>query len=244
MALHELRTVYPRQKRGLGVNDIIVVAGCTHRDGFLDEYENQLADAGIDFHLHPLEHLPLGANSITMRRRIAYFRQMAERFSDYQTLFITDAWDVLFFGTKQELVDKAPTTFLCSAERNCYPEADLASRIHGSTAWRYANNGMIASNPLFLLAWCDDAERVGELDILDQAWFNRRRAYGDAFYQLDVATDLFYVVSAWLEDGALQMKDGRPWNAICETRPNFFHFSGKCPSDSFRAMLRGEAHAL
>jgi hypothetical protein len=217
--------------------DVIVVAGCTHREGFLDEYEKSLNAAGIDFYLQQLEPLSLGANSITMQKRVNYFRGMAEKFYDYEAIFITDAWDVLFFGTKQELIDKAPRTFLCSAERNCYPESSLAESIHGFTPWRYANNGMVAANPHYLLNWCSAVEQTPDLHMLDQGWFNRRRAEDSPLTPLDTTTTLFYVVSAWLEDGSLQVKGGRPWNSRCHTYPNFLHFSGKCPSDGVRKML-------
>lgn len=219
------------------MEDVIVIAGATHREGFLDEYEAQLARASVPFHLEQLEHLTAGANSITMRKRIAYWRKMATQFFNYKCLYLTDAWDVLFFGTRQELIDKATPTFLCSAERNAYPEPALASVIVGNTAWKFCNNGMIAANPEFLLSWCDEAESMGELDILDQAWFNRRRAERQRLFELDVFTDLFYVVSATQEDGSLQVKDGRPYNAHCETFPCFLHFSGKCPADGVRQML-------
>src|ERR1700677_2559754 len=112
---------------------VIVIAGATHREGFLDEYEAQLAKADIPFHLEQLDPLPGGANSINMKLRIDYFRKMATQFKDYESLYITDAWDVLFFGDKQELIDKAPKQFLCSAERNCYPEAHLSDKIKGLT---------------------------------------------------------------------------------------------------------------
>lgn len=223
---------------------IIVVAYATHRAGMLDEYEAQLAAADIPFHLEQASPMPQGANSITMRRRIDYMRAMCEKFIDYERIVMTDAFDVLFFGTKQELIDKFPKTFICSAERNCYPEPHLAGIIEGSTAWRYANNGMIAATPTFLYGWCDAAEKIGDLDILDQAWFNRRRAYRDGIYALDVTTELFYVVSSTQEDGALQMRDGRPWNSKTGAFPAWFHFSGKCPDDRFRAMLRGEVESL
>lgn len=216
---------------------VIVVAGATHREGFIDEYEAQLAAASIPFHLEQLDPLPSGANSISMQRRIDFFRGIASKFSNYDVIYITDAWDVLFFGTKQELIDKAPETFLCSAERNCYPEADLADKIHGDTPWKYCNNGMIAAAPSYLLAWCDQAASTPDLNHLDQGWFNRRRAEGSHLTPLDETTNLFYVMSAWLEDGALQVKDGRPWNSTCDTFPNFIHFSGKCQDNDFRKMM-------
>ena len=219
------------------MNKVIVVSGATHREGFIDEYEAQLASADIPFHLEPLEHLPAGANSINMQRRIDFFRRIANKFIDFDVVYITDAWDVLFYGTKQDLIDKAPATFLCSAERNCYPESHLADCIEGTTPWRYANNGMVAANPVYLLQWCSQAEQTADMDILDQGWFNRRRAEKSPLTPLDETTELFYVVSAWLEDGALHVKDGRPWNTQTGAFPNFIHFSGKCPSDGFRRMM-------
>lgn len=223
------------------MTEIIVCSGCTHRSGMLDEYERQLADAGIPFHLEQLDPLPCGANSINMQRRIQFVRILCLKFSGtFDKIVITDAWDVLFHGTRDELIEKVPDTMLVSAERNCYPEAQYGDLITGTTPWRYVNNGMMAGSPEYLRAWCDEAERTPNLDILDQAWFNRRRAEHSALVPLDETTDLFYVVSATRENGELKMKNGRPWNSLCDTYPNFFHFSGQCPTDSFRKLLRGD----
>lgn len=218
------------------MNEVIIVAGATHREGFIDEYEASLAKEDIPFHLEKID-LPGGACGITMQWRIDYFRKMAYQFLEYNTIFITDAWDVMFFGTKQELIDKAPSTFLCSAERNCYPEPHLAHLMQGGTPWKYSNNGMVVANPRYLIEWCDRAQQTPDMNILDQGWFNRRRAEQSELTPLDETTKLFYVVSSWLEDGSLQAKDGRPWNIPCNTYPNFLHFSGACSSDTVRKML-------
>lgn len=230
--------------------DLIVIAGATHREGFLDEYETQLACADIRFHLEPLTNLPGGANSITMRRRIDYIRAMADNFSDYAHIIMTDAWDVLFLGTKEDLLNKVGDGVEISAERNCYPEPHLRQPIlnhYGCDPlpWSFANNGMLFGSPAKLLELCDAASKFGDLDILDQAWFNRRLVEDRAdLFSLDVLTDVFYVVSSTQEGGQLRMKNGRPWNSLCDSFPCFFHFSGKCPDDRFRALLRGEIDAL
>jgi hypothetical protein len=220
--------------------ELIVIAGCTERRGMLDEYERQLAAVDIPFFLEALEPLPAGANSITMARRIAYVRKMARQFAAYRKIVITDAWDVLFFGSASEVAAKIPEGILVSAERNCYPEGDLGDKIQGTTPWRYANPGMIAGTSNSLLEWAAQAEQTADQNILDQAWFNRRRAEGSPLVPLDETTKLFYVVSANLEAGELQMEEGRPWNGLCETFPNFFHFSGGCPTDGFRKMLEAQ----
>lgn len=218
------------------MNDLIVVAGCTHREGFVNEYEQQLALAGIDFHLEPLASLSGGANSITMRWRIDFLRKMAHKFSDYKKIIATDAWDVLFYGEKEEVMNKIPDTLMLSAERNCYPEPGYAPHFTSSSPWKYANS-MIASSPAYLIDWLEWAQQMPDIDILDQAWFNRRAAENQTTISLDETTDLFYVVSSTQEDGSLQIKHGLPWNRRYNTYPNFFHFSGHCPVDGFRNLL-------
>jgi hypothetical protein len=221
------------------VNDLIVVAGATHREGFIDEYEQQLANAGIQFHLEPLSDLPGGANSITIRRRLAYMRAMCDKFSDYERIVMTDAWDVLFFGTKEEVLEKVPSTgLLVSTERNCYPEPGLAPQFTSASPWRFMNNGMLCGVPGEILKWCGEADGHGDMNILDQAWFNRARAKKSPWFGADEHTMIFYVVSATQEDGALQVKHGRPWNTRYDSFPNFIHFSGKCPSEGVRAMIK------
>lgn len=229
-----------RQYANLGVlqmKEVIVVAQITHREGMIDEYEQQLNDAGIPFYWHQIAPLPAGANSITMRRRIEYIKAMATRFLDYEYIVMTDAWDVLFYGTKDELLSKLPENMIVSAERNCYPESHLAPQFTSESPWRYANNGMLSATPRMLLSWCKLAEQTPDLDYLDQCWFNRRAAEGSSLVWLDETTSIFYVVSAWLEDGSLKLKNGRPWNSKYDTFPSFFHFSGKCPDSGFRRLL-------
>jgi predicted O-methyltransferase YrrM len=221
------------------MNDLIVVAGATHRAGFIDEYEQQLAAAGIEFYLAPLQNLASGANSISMLRRIAYMREVATKFSSYERIVMTDAWDVLFYGTKEEVFRKVPEALIVSAERNCYPEPDIALRFTSSSPWRYANNGMVAGSPRSIIEWLKWAEQMPDLGLLDQAWFNRRAAENQREMLLDETTDLFYVVSSTLEDGSLQMKARVPWNQRFGTSPNFFHFSGGCSTDNFRRMIAG-----
>ena len=227
------------------MNEVIVVAQITHREGMIDEYERQLTEAGIPFYWHQIAPLPNGANSITAAKRIAYIREMADRFREYQHIVMTDAWDVLFFGTKEELVSKLPENMIVSAERNCYPEAHLTKEFTSESPWRFANNGMLAGAPDKLLRWCDLAERnySGDAQILDQAWFNRR-CLDSHLVWLDETTSIFYVVSAWLEDGSLKLRGTRPYNTKYDTFPSLFHFSGKCDTTAFRQLLSGEIESL
>lgn len=208
------------------LKDVIVIAGYTYRNGLLVAYEKQLADAEIEF---CFEMMPNATSNFDMEKRIAYWRELALRFSDYEQIVVTDAWDVLFFGTKEDLLSK-PKTMMISAERHCFPgpqwgEEDFTDVIKGPTKWRYSNPGMLVANPSALLEWLDVAAK-SENCWSDQAWFNRRLADGTVPVSLDATTELFYVVSSVAEDEALQLKDGRFWNSTCDTYPNFFHFAG------------------
>ena len=216
-------------------NKVIVVMGATHSEGLMEEYKAQLAAAGVDTYCAVIDPMPGGPNDMTIRRKVKFVRDMAYLFRDYGAIYITDGWDVLFFGTKQDLIDKAQPLVI-SAEQNAYPEPDPVGRITGPTPWRYACAGCMGGIPPALIKWANKIERMGDsLDLLDQAWMNRHLETW--LVPLDHETQLFYTVSATLETGSLQMKDGRPWNSYCNSFPNFLHFSGGCPTDEVRSML-------
>lgn len=205
-------------------NEVMVCAGVTHRAGLLDDYERQLERAGVPFHLEIVPPMPAGPNSMTMRRKIDFVEQMAKMFCDYDSIYITDGWDVLFFGTRQELIHKAPL-FRFAAEANSYPETVEGT---GDTPWRFANAGCMVGTPGRLIQWVRMVEAIGDLDILDQAWLNRHLD----ITPLDTQTMLFYVVAPG--DQMVWQEDGRARNMRCDTFPNFLHFSGGVNADQWR----------
>lgn len=219
------------------MKDVIVVSPITERRGMLDEYEDQLAAAGIDFHLEAVQ-LADGINSMTARWKFGFLKRMCERFGEYSRIIFTDAWDVLFFGSKEELLEKIPALPIMSAERNCWPENDLNFKQEIPGPWRYYNAGMVAGCPLDIFTVVSNLLHMDDLDIMEQAWMNRQLARGRTPFSIDSRTELFYTVSFDREDGSLQTRDGKLWNLTTGTCPQFFHFSGKCSSAPFRAMLR------
>jgi hypothetical protein len=223
------------------MKDIIVVSAITERRHMIDEYEDQLAAAGIDFHLEPIT-LANGIASITARWKFEFMRRMCERFDMYERIVFTDAWDVLFFGTKGELMEKLPEELLVSAERNCWPEPGLPSRF--SRPWCYVNAGMEAGDPMAIYNWCNRSLTMPDLDLMDQAWFNRQLTDISRLRAIDCSTSLFYTVSYDREDCSLRLKNGKLWNSRFDTYPQFFHFAGPCSSVPFRAMLRGATDSL
>ena len=221
------------------MKDVIVVSAITHRQGMIDEYEDQLAAAGIDYYFHPIA-LDNGIVSITARWKFKFIREMCEKFSDYERIIFTDAWDVLFYGTKEDLLQKVTVRPVVSTERNCWPEGNLKFKYELKGPWKYCNAGMICGPPIDLRCWVEHelSLNMPNLELMEQMWFNRKVATGTYSFKLDIYVGLFYTVSCDHEDGTLQMKNGRPYNSYSDTYPNFFHFSGKCSSVPFRNMLR------
>ncbi len=177
---------------------------------------------------------------MTMRRKIDFVRQMADKFyANYQRIIISDAFDVQFVGP---LPDDLPYLMI-SAEANCYPEPNLAPQFFSPSPWRFVNAGLMIGSPGHLFAWCNQCEQLGQLDILDQQWMNRRLAEGRTdLIPIDWPTRLFYTVTR-SEQGTIQMI-GRPTNTAFGTTPVFFHFSGGTPDGPFQAMLRGDTPSL
>ena len=223
--------------------DVIVVSAITERRHMIDEYEDQLAATGIDFHLEPVT-LADGIGSITAWWKFSFLREMCQRFSDYDRIIFTDAWDVLFFGSKSELLAKIPSWPTFSAERNCWPESELAESIISTSPWRFCNAGMMAGAPLAILRWLETPSPSSDWDMMDQAWLNRRLADHSFPVTLDETTKLFYTVSCDREDGSLRIRNSKPFNARYGTYPQFLHFAGPCSSTPFRAMLRGATESL
>jgi hypothetical protein len=223
------------------VKDVMVVTSCTGEAGLAHAYDLQLKGAGID---HCFETVPFATSSFFMEARLQYWHDLAVRFQEYKMIVITDAWDVLFFGTKDDLLDKLQHSVLMSSEQNCFPGPEfgyeeLTDKIDGPTAWKYANPGMVAADPVQLIQWVTKARKTVDLEQSDQAWCNRRLYDSQVPILLDYNTSLFYVISyndGRLEDGSLQIKDGRLWNATCDTYPNFFHFAGHGPLEAKRVL--------
>lgn len=218
------------------MKDVIVVSYATHRAGLLDEYEAQLAAAGIDFHLETVE-LEDGINSVTARWKFEFMRRMCERFKEYERIVFTDAWDVLFFGTKADLLKRLPEYLVISAERQCWPDPTVAEGFTSDSPWRFCNAGIMGGNRNSVILTAIHSLSADDLELMEQEWLNKQLSEQGGSEFIDERTEVFYTVSADKEDGSLSSIDGRPWNWTTDTHPQFFHFSGQCPTEPFRRML-------
>ncbi len=227
------------------MKDLLVIVGCTRENGLLPLYRQQLTDAGIDLHVENFSNIPGIERGGELGWAVQQQRRLVEKFLDYEKLVITDAWDVVFYGTKEDVLKKIPEDkVLLGAERNCYPDPSLAGRMPGTTPWRYVNGGMSAGTPENYLRWFEKLERHPWFvpGCLNQAFYNELRAQGSELTPIDEQTELFYCF--FLEVNELQWENGLPVNTVLGTRPNFLHFNGKWESASHFANRERSLQAM
>jgi|SRR6267154_40902 len=210
------------------MKDLLVILCSSGARGFQEKYVEQMLEAGIQVRVELLEEFPNSNGGGTLGHQVQGQRALARECSEYQKLVFTDAFDVLFYGTKEDVIRKIPDGHvLLAAERNCYPDQSLASTFPGTTAWRYVNGGMMCGRPERILEWLDEIERHPLYDPngLNQRFFNLLRHNGSSLIPIDERTELFYCL--FLEQSELAFENGLPVNTVLGTHPNFIHANGK-----------------
>lgn len=202
--------------------------------GTLALYLSQLEAAGIDHHCETLTEFP--SNGGSLGYKIAGLRRRVVQNLHYDKLVFTDGHDITFWSNKDYVLSKIPDAgVLLGAERNCYPEPELAKQIHNPLPWKFCNGGWLAGRPESFIAWLDAIEQHPLYDpiMLDQAWFNRRLTERDPLIMIDDSTDCVYCFFGEAGDiHDLQFDDdGNPVNTMTLTRPAFLHANGRWPSD-------------
>ena len=227
-----------------------VVTACTQRAGLLNIYEKQLKNAGIPLTVIPLDGIPHNVGNLGWK--IDLFRRICDMFPRTERLVISDAWDVLFYGSSSDVISKIDKHgLLLAAERNCWPDAYLAEYFPGTTPWRFFNGGLTAGTREEILMWMDAIEKHASYEprMIDQQWLNllrikrlpnistssERPNYPNysILVPLDTRTELIYCMVQ--EKGELALDSNcMPINTLTGTHPNFIHFNGKVDSTIFQ----------
>jgi hypothetical protein len=205
----------------------------------MEKYHDQLAAVGIPFHV---EHVNMGSPSDgTMSLILRNIRKFATLFSSYEKIVITDAWDILCYGSREDIMKAIPDDrVLWAAERNCYPEPYLAESIPGETPWRFVNGGGVAGTPSALLSFADKCENHPSYDpsMIGQQWKNRRLAEKWDQLSVDQETRLMYCMYLEHIAPALGRVDDRPYNYATGQYPCFVHFNGSYSPKDFLEMMK------
>ncbi|MDE2105683.1 MAG: hypothetical protein KGL39_51120, partial [Patescibacteria group bacterium] len=202
---------------------VLVILGASRSNKLMPRYLDQLQAGGINFHVESLPELTSSSDG-TLGWCVRKWMDFAERFERYERLVLTDAWDVLFFGDRDELCWKlslfAPHVLFAS-EKNCYPEGFLADKIKGEGPHKFVNGGMLTASPDELWRWCREVERHSEYEprMIGQQWMNRRLAEQSPLARIDSQTQLFFCLFGGYDE--LEFENGRMVNRMYGTRPLF-----------------------
>ena len=205
--------------------------GCSKESGTMRQYCQQLKDAGIDVHVETITtDFPNLQGGGTLGGKMDWCRRLTQQFQDYQKIIFSDAFDVLFYGSKEEVLEKIPDDYVLSAaEKNCYPDPNIAAFIPGNTPWRFFNGGLWCGTPENIFKWIDAIEHHPSYNpnILDQQFFNwvLSQKYTNSFLHIDSYTNLFFCLYCGYPE--LEFQNGVPYNTFCRTHPNFIHANGK-----------------
>lgn len=240
------------------MNDLIVATAVSKPWGLHEEYLKQLETAGIDSYVYlntePIAHNDLG----DFGSQLKWMHLVVDKFSHYQKIVITDGWDVLYFGDKAQTLKSIPDDYvLLAAESPYWPHDDGGWA--GTTPWRAVNGGMLAGTPDSLREWMCRVETHFAYDrhAIGQFWLNRRMKEQADFIHLDDHTNLFYCMhkdggqhtkpdgTPWVSEynpyPALSFRDGKPWNSLCNSWPQFIHFQARSHTDPIPAAWLAQA---
>ena len=206
------------------MNDLLVVMAASCMHGTMALYCEQLTEAGIEWRIMDNRDNPNLNGGGNLGYRVKKFREWATMFQQYEKLIFSDAFDVTFYGTKEEVIEKIPADhILHAAEKNCYPDPSVAPRIGVPGPWRFANGGLVAGTPQTFAEWCFAAEVHPRYNprVLDQQFLNECVAEQSLLCDIDHRTELFFCLFGGYEE--LSWENGIPINTLYDTRPKFLH---------------------
>jgi hypothetical protein len=203
----------------------MVITGSSCIKGTMSLYIEQLSRAGIEVFI---EDVSQDVGHLDLKFKVTTIRRLAQKFSNYKRIVFSDAFDVTFYGTRQDLIRKVPTEYvLWAGEKNCYPDPNIAPLIPHVGPWRFANGGLLASSPQKFLEWADRVEQhpYYKPTMIDQQFHNMMLSIGSDLCIIDHRTELFFCLFCGYDE--LQFENGIPVNSVYGTHPNFLHANGK-----------------
>lgn len=206
------------------MKDLIVILNATTVRGTMTEYLRQLYAAGIEYYIKWTPSYPAGGG--TLQHKVDLFREMTDKFSDYEKIVFSDAFDITFYGRKEDVMRKIPDGILFAAEKNCYPDPTIAHRIAGETPWRFINGGLTAGTVRGIRRWIAEIHADSNYNgaALDQAVLNLLRTEDSPLANCDQRTELFFCLFGGYPE--LEFERGIPLNTLCGTTPQFLHGNG------------------
>lgn len=154
----------------------------------------------------------------------------------YTHFLYTDAWDTFAMSGPEELASKMPNGLLISAERACYPHAELASQYpEHSSPWHFVNGGGWCGEIAAFIRLYEDQPPTTELN--DQVWLTGQflKLHAEGWVRLDYDCQIFQTLAFCPESDFIFNR--RVLNTVNQTLPLFIHGNGHTPMFSIYELL-------
>lgn len=219
-----------------------VLACSTHPGGRQELLQGQLAARGIAaiFGCGPGVELGHGKS---WKPKLEWYRdELKSSCRPSEWVVLTDAWDVVFQGSKNDLFEHLaahipPDTVLISGEKNCWP--DVGEQVNypmGPTPWMFVNSGGIAGRAQDLhkaLSWgldflmpyyLEDDQRFWTIMFLLQC--TGRASATVPRIAIDYNCEIFQTMFLLMGGELLIREEGKLVNNRTTTMPFFLHWNG------------------
>ena len=179
--------------------------------------------------------------------RLRWIMEFMENISDNDVICFIDAYDVLAFSNKDEILDKFykfNSDLVLGAELNCYPEhiKHTYPQTSNSTNYKYVNAGGYigykhAIEKLFTWKPFDEIAKLCMSEVGgDQHYVSLYYIANYTSIALDTNCSIFQNMH-WVNWNDFDIVNGRIVNRVLQTLPCFMHFNGQCMWTDSRANI-------
>lgn len=177
--------------------------------------------------------LGLGEAWLGFGMKILLTKAYLQKLTGYTHFIFVDAYDTLFL----KHIANVPDYILFSAEKNCWPRADLASHYpDAESAWKFLNSGCYSAPIDKWLELVNNNIILNNHD--DQGYFTElflNQKARNADIRLDTSCNLFQSY-AYAAPGDFTINEELT-NNITGTQPAIIHFNGKCHEQKIYTMV-------
>lgn len=163
-------------------------------------------------------------------QKLNYMKEYIKAMPDNDIVLYVDAYDILFLTDKKTILKKflkMKSSFVISAERNCFPFRGLANKYPESpTPFRYINSGSFmgyVKSMKKILGEIAVNEKISDQGQLTLHYFDHQNEY-----TLDYRCELFMpLVGVHINELLIDRKRGEIYSLSTRSRPCIVHGNGR-----------------